>query len=160
MQYQHFDSFLQGCRQRNVRLFPQPAIDDNNRIEYTPQEIKVAKRLCHVRKHHLINREVPVTTTRYCTGGHNYITVLPNGDTYRCAATANNRKRTGLIGNLLEAPNVLCDTTMTECRYGRCCGCDEDNAFIDPPLSAWYEGFNRDQVTKDGGIYCEDSRNH
>lgn len=149
IQFKQFRDMARGCHQRNIKLFPQPAVDCNKRVVHTPKQVAYAKHCCHARKHHLIDREVPSETTRQCTAGHGYMCVMPNGDAFRCAATAAFDNPHGPLGNVFDNPNVLLKDTLTECNYGKCCGCDEDNAYIMPAASEWYARFQERRLAEE-----------
>jgi len=114
------------CHYRNIQLFVAPCIDPHGHVQHTPEEAKFVASICNPNRYHFINRPI-AQKLRTCSGGYNYMCVVPNGDTYRCSANAVSRTGHEIIGNILTNDNVLLDTPMNSCTYGKCCSCDEDH---------------------------------
>lgn len=114
------------CRARGLRLKTETCLDLTNPLPYTIEQARTAKALSPSCRHHYIN-EVPTDRVIMCSGGHNYICVAPNGDTFPCTSKATCVSQTDTLGNILEERNVVSNAPMHKCTYGRCCSSDEDN---------------------------------
>ena len=105
-----------------------PCVHINGDMPHTPEQTARIKEICtEKQRNHWVGRHM-VDVEFMCSGGHNHICVLPNGDTYQCASKAMCQQRQeNVIGNILTDTNVLADVAMSKCSYGRCCPSDEDH---------------------------------
>jgi molybdenum cofactor biosynthesis enzyme MoaA len=124
-QLHHLSTIRHKCSERNVELFVTPCIDPYHQVTHTPAEQQRVESITRPRKHHFINR-IPHEKVKVCSGGYDYMCVLPNGDTFRCASPTVCIHDQDAIGNILEDDNVLLDAPGYVCKHGMCGSCDED----------------------------------
>jgi len=124
-QLEQQEEVRQRCIEYDLLLNYTPCVSGkiNTSVRYTKEEASIVSKIIHQDCHKYINY-VANERKMMCSGGHDLLAVVPNGDTYRCPLKCLT-KREEIIGNILKDKNVLLNEPMTQCDSGICTMCGE-----------------------------------